>query len=368
LDIALVHPSLFPQLVPHIERNIEIYTESHDRQWVEELKYCLKYIAEEPERLEATALLESSSSESEVPPALSEEQVDAEVDAILSSNQFKNYTPEQVQLIVQGLRKRRTMLINEKDYLNAQRLENISRKLLSHGQFAEVEELQHSKRFELEQKIQEAESNLMVQKENWESLHNVFLERCREELDKLGQKHTEELSQLESEFNNPPPPNFQKYSSELLQLRRRQEASTLIKHFTTAGILKEQADALQRRENRRIVQNWHSNINDRIVKCKAKQLKEVNWKKLCWKREEREMIGDAEKEVAIAEKQVLHLKELLKRMRNEEKIAREMKKEASPGRSECNSRMEFRERKILNAKIYTRSVSRTATPRRKKKQ
>ena len=380
VEISLVDPAIFEKLIPHIQYYIDYYREAHDEYSVRELQYFLKYIEEEPRRREIEEMLRQPDPPPEKPPALTPAQVKKEVKKIWETEKIQAYNHEELDLIAAGMKKLRLRFIAKSDYLSAQRAEELSRKLISNGQLCFVETMQTTREVSLKEKLREAEKELEESKAKWERLHEGLRSARKKEFEDLEREHNEEIRKLEELYDAPLPPEIRKYSTGLLQLRRREKAMLQIKNFAGAAGIKQQADEMEAFENEKQVADWHAKIDDRIKKCRERQQKYVNGRRMYWAKEEQDMVGQANKEVMIAEKQISHLKESIGVTVKAKNLARVLRTTKNQGSElpavkkrtgamtpkEKDPRQEFQHRRILNAKIYTRTPLRPQTARQKK--
>ena len=381
VDISLVEPVLYPRLIPHIEYYIEYYTEARDEYAVRDLRYYLKYIEDEPRLREIEEMLREPDPPPQKPPALTPSQVKKEVKQIWNTEKIRAYSHEELDLVVAGMKKLRLKFITQGDYLSAQRAEELSRKLISNGQLCFVETMQEDKEVSLKEKLREAERELEESKAKWERLHEGMLAARKREFEGLQKEHTEEIRKLEALYDAPLPPEIRKYSQALLQLRRREKAMLQIKNFAGAAGIKQQADELEAFEDEKQIADWHAKIDDKIRKCRERQQKYVNGRRMYWAKEEQDMVGQANKEVSIAEKQIAHLKEnigVTVKAKNLAKVLRTARnkptselpavktRQYAMTPKEKDVKQDFQHRRILNAKIYTRTPTRPLTSRQKK--
>jgi hypothetical protein len=373
IDISLVDPAVFPNLVTYIHRFIEFYTEREDHRALRELQYYLSYIESEPRRREVRDLLQETAPSSRAHSVLTTGQIDAEVDRIIETGDVTKCNREQIPLLVEGLRQRRSHFIESKEYLKADEAERLSRILTSHGQLDSVEDMERLKAAELTEKLEQATRDLDAAKRKWEELHTGLRNARQAEFDQMARTHSEQIRNLEALFNVDPPPDIKKYSVALLQFRRREQAMIQIRQYARAAAMKEQADELQRIEDEQQIATWHDRIRDRIAKRRQKQRKQVNARRAYWKLEEEEMVRSADREVAIAQRQIEHLKGHIERRVREEEIAANLRQAEL---DECrigdlpplkksrgkDPKADFQHRRIVAAKIYSRRISRTGSP------
>lgn len=369
VDISLVDPQIYPSLIPLLKSYLEKAQNEGDLYQIREYDFFLRYIEYQPRREELSRILYRPRMPPPVKqPVLSPDRVSKEVSNILKTEIIPTYkNQEEVELIVRGLRERRANYINKGDYLKAEKAESLSRKLFSSGQLSTVEEIQHDKESDLKQKLDTSKNELEDSKKKWEELLQILRDKANEDFAELEKVHIEEMKQLEDLYNQPPPPNIRKYSQELLNLRRREEAMLSSKLYAQASNIKDQADELQEIEDQDQLKKWHNHISFRIQQTKEEHSKQLNKKKVFWKTEEQKMILLGNREIKKAEMAIEHLNLNLKETIEARKLTTLMKKETkkkektvpkkistsklkTPRRDEMT---EYRQRQLLNHNVYT---------------
>ena len=373
VDISLVDP----KILSHLDDTIALYKEQsiteHDTLALSKLNFYQKYIKELPRKQQIASLLAKEIPPPPyVPPALSPEQVEEEVKQILENNKIKYYKPDELDLVLEGLRKKKSESIAKGDYLEAQKAEHYTRAVLSYGQLGYVENLQNSKVTDLQAKLDEARESLQQKKQHWEELHHNLKMAAKEELAELQETHEYELRELEAQYDIEPPLSIIKYSNTLLTLRRKEEIMIKKRKFREADELKNIADELEEKENIDRAQRWKELLDLKVKNLKQKQEKFLQGRKNHWKKEETMLVNQANKEVEKDEKAIEHLEKNLKLAKEAKSLASNMKEESinikymesntkkstlppleSP-KSSTSRAIEHRQRAILNHKIYTR--------------
>lgn len=370
IDISLVDPRIYPSLVPLLKTYLEKAQNEGDSYKIREYEFYIRYIEYQPRREELTRILYRPKPPPPVKkPVLSEDRVSTEVNNILKTEKIPSYkNQEEVDLIVHGLRERRVNYISEGDYLQAEKAEELSRKLFSSGQLSTVESIQQDKEADLKNKLDTSISELEASKKKWEELLQTLRSKANEEFAELEQIHNDEIKELEDLYNQPPPPNIRKYSQALLNLRRRETAMLSSKLYAQAAKIKDQADELQEKEDQEQLDRWHNHISFRIQQTKEEHMRQLNKKKVFWKTEEQKMILLGNKEIKNAEMAIEHLSSNFKETHEARKLTTVMKKETkmkpknkvkkfpklelkTPRRDEKMT--EFRQRQLLNSHVYT---------------
>lgn len=371
IDISLVDPDILPHLDSVLCTYLDNYRQAKDQLVISKLEFYQKYINELPRRQEIAAILTKEPPPPPVViPALTPEQVNEEVDLILETGKIKYFKPDELDLILECLRKKRTEFIEEGNYLDAQKAEHYSKAVMSYGQLGFVENIQDSKASDLQVKLDEAKEQLEQKKVNWENLRKKLRKTANEELAELQKTHQSQIEKLESLYDTSPPPSIRKYSNNLLSIRKREQAMISSRLFAQAGKMKEEADELERQENVQQMEKWKEEIDTRIKNLRVKQEKALIVRKNYWKKEETNLINQANIEVEKEEKAIEHLEKNLEMAKSAKSMAENLKNDSKnvkdanesssslpplnnfrDSRSRANA---HRQRAILNHKIYTR--------------
>jgi hypothetical protein len=366
VDICLVDPRLYPLLEPTLQDYMEAFRAQKDAYNMKKIQFYMEYIREEPIRADAERLL-SMRVRTAPPkmPVLSPEEVSTEVDFILRSETFRAYPEDELELILEGLRQRRRECIDAKNYLGASRAEHFAKVVLSHGQLSEVATLQEDKCQFYETLLSEEREKLQILQARWQELYANMEQSAREDMLQMKTDYESSLAELNGLRNQPPCVEIHKYSAELLQLRRREQAMVQSRQFGNAARLKEIGDELQAREDEVIHNRWMGEIDQRIEKIRFTHLKKLQGRKAFWKSERRQLVDQANKETNLAQRTIEHLEKTLLDTQNAKSVTSDLI-EQNEGKQSLlpviSSRISERERstvhgqrRILNHKIYTRT-------------
>jgi hypothetical protein len=369
-NIIFVDPRLFPELQRMLLDLLVEAESSHEQDLTKRIQALIQYIEEEPERQAVSDLLSQPVPTVVVkPPALTDEQVEAELESIWSTQQIKSYSADELDLVVAGFRQRSADFIAANDYLNARKADEFAQILISHGQLGTVEVMQDSRVRELREKLDECRRCLAADKAKWECLLCHLRGLARDELDRLRESQEREIAALERLRASDPPPPARKYSNALLQLRRSERAQVARRDFSGAGETKAVADAMQRDEDADQVERWRRQIAARMENARRVHAKQIRVRNDHWRNEELVLVDTANKEVQLAEVAIAHLGENLRLATEARNTAANLREEkelmAQAGGAAALPRLmmkesptkggaEYRQRQILNAKIYTR--------------
>lgn len=370
VDICLVDPEIFAHLDSVLSSYMDHYKQIKDQLVISKLEFYKKYIDELPRRQEIAALLSKEPPPPPVViPALTPEQVSQEIDLILNTGKIKYFKPDELDLILEGLRKKRVEFINESRYLDAQKAEHFSRAVMSYGQLGFVEKLHKSKASDIQVKLGEAKAGLHKKKTNCRILHTNLRSSANDDLLNLQRSQQKEIEELEMLYESVPPPSIKKYSNALLSLKRREQAMIKARLFSKAGQIQKELDDLERQENEQHETKWKEEIDQRIRNLRKKQEKEMFVRRNFWRKEELQFVNLSNSEVEKDEKAIRHLEKNLEITQNAKLLVEHLKNDSKnvkevgdsftlphldQNRESMSRATAHRQRAILNSKIYTR--------------
>jgi DNA repair exonuclease SbcCD ATPase subunit len=334
---------------------------------VKKCDFLTEYITEYPRRQEISRILMNRPpSPPPKPPALPPEEVDEIVDNLLETDEIHFYPREELELILANLRKRRAEFQAQGEYLKAQKTDYYTKAILNYGQLGEVEKMQDSKVNDIKAKLNEAIEQSEKDKKKWETLYQNLKNEAIQDMSRINEGYEKEIEELQKLEEKDPPANFRKYSSAYLQLRKRQQAMILARKYEEAANTKDKADEMQKKEDEEQKQKWIKSISIMIEKKKSEQAKALKARQNHWSMEEKTMTKQANHEIEKSEKSIEHIKKSLKEAENAHNMASTLKEttklnaaglpplKSSSSLSQAN---EYRQRAILNTKIYTRPVT-----------
>ena len=112
-------------------------------------------------------------------------------------------------------------------------------------------------------------------KEKWENQFQMFEDVISEKLEELRKKHTDELSEFDSNIPDELPPKYRKHSVEYIQLRKKERLLARNQEFAEAQKIKVKADRLENEENTKQymkLQDDLQNQRDALVDRQNRQL------------------------------------------------------------------------------------------------
>ena len=381
VDISLFDPELFPLISSNLDISILRYEDAKDESAVRQLTYVQKYIDEEyPQELERERLLSARQRARQArPPPFTKDELDQEIEAVLDGER-KKYTKPQLDMIVEGLKRRRDEALAEEDYDEAELAKNCANEMIRESEFFYAVKIQEEKVDELKVKLEESRKSLHDLKSRWRAVLQNFQRQRDAELQEMYESNMRKLEDLERLKDEPPPPKFRKYSPQLLNMRIREKAMVTSKMYDEASVLQEEANRIQAVEDERNRQEWHANVDDQSQKLAEKLNKALSVRETNLAKEENNMRRQMRKELTSAERQVAHLEKAIEDSRsaimmpgeedkdlNQTTKSRTTKSRGVTPRSSLpslnltncaattpHSPKTFRQRRILNMQIYTR--------------
>ena len=146
VDISLVSPELYENLLPYIDQYILKFQDINDISSVNRLKFCRDYIYKYPERERIAKILTKRKSDPPPEPLpFTSEQLDEEIKRLLSLKKINssnvNYSPKEIDQLLIEMRNRRLEAAEEEDFDLADRLAYISTRLSSQGAINQIRKI-----------------------------------------------------------------------------------------------------------------------------------------------------------------------------------------------------------------------------------
>ena len=167
-------------------------------------------------------------------------------------------------------------VIESKDYMYAQEIED---KLNELNVFCtkSIYEQQQELSFDcLCRKLRDIECDLEDAEANKRDFIETFNIEKRKALDSLLQKQQEEIDKLDEEIQKGIPSQFNKYSGEYLNQRKKEKSLVSAKLYLAAYYMKKDTDKLQIRENEQIQSNWNNYNASRKENLSKQHKQQIN--------------------------------------------------------------------------------------------
>ena len=373
LDISLIDPQLFPLFYDLFPNYILKFQDQRDDATVEKLKFAQSYIDKYPERQRFQMMLrKTKKSEPVKKEVYSENELKSQVKKVMKNQPDDSYTNEQMDAIVAALRKKKQKYAENDDFDKADAITRITNKFIKHCEFSESNQIQNDKSKDLRQKLKEAKRNHIDLKQRWKQVFETFYQKFDNEYMEMVKAQDQEIAELEQQRNGEMPPKFNKYSSELLNLKQRNKAMVYSKRYTEASEMQAEIQKLEAIEDQHNYNEWMKALDDQISKAQTKhnQLRKIRENN--FRREEKCMKKTSKAELESSEKTIRNLRRAIKYAESQIYTMADDNPEPTTERSalpplnlslsavnappaqEPMTPTQFRQRAIINMKVYTK--------------
>jgi len=358
-DIHDVDPQLFSQITPLLQEKEKQLREWRNQPASKFVEQALSYIqnyrySEDPNQM--TGIVTRSDSKKD----FSEEDIAFSVNLALHRQDYWSIDPSMHKSVIKELKNIRVEALKNNDYALAEKCENATRKLISIESDAKYEDILTSKADQIENKYHIALKELQNLKEQQRIELNMKRSEMEQKVKELESSDESRLKSFDSQFDTEPPLEMQKFSPELLQLKRREKYMVLAKRYSEATQINEEIKQLEKIEREQQKNRWIAEL-----KLKKRDLS----KTLKEKREARvqslemgyiKLVQQYESELDHATKTADHLKTLYESLDKEcQKTIVQTKKSRQIDSNESSKSIAglFRQKARINAIVYTRSFS-----------
>lgn len=303
------------------------------------------------------------------------------IQEILSENDYSNVTQENAQDVLKELTVIHEKLQSKSRYAEANKINEACtnvRNFINSTKFAKI---QSKKYEEVETRLDTARSIRQNMQSDWKRLISAAEEKRDQELSDMQRDFENDLAEFDKLYSATPDTRFQKFSSELLNLRYRQKAMIQSNKFLEAKEIKQRADALENLEKEKNMNDWIDYLNKSRLDIIEKQQQQINHRNNIWTLEINKMKRNAKVEIKHAKQQEEHFSDRIEQIQSISELP-EMQSTIVPSttvplrraKSQRLDRTEkfeiplgekqktFRQRQIMNLIKYTR----VTTPRTKK--
>lgn len=314
VDISFVDPNLYPQIKEQIPNYILKFQDRRDEEAVNKLKFIDSYIDKYPERQRFEMMLTKRKKPDPVKREIySNEDLNKQVNSILRGTPSQlYYTTEESEAIINELKRRKTVYAEQEEYDKADYVNRATNQFIKLCECSESNKMQSEKAADLKQKLEEAEKNHEDLKQRWKQVFDTFYAKSDREYQEMTIKNQEEIDNLENQKSQKVPPKYNKYSAELLDLKKRNSAMVSSKRYDEATRLQIEIQKLQKLEDQKNVANWINLIDDQIDKAVDRQQKELTMRNNANQREEKTMRKMMKIELDSSEKFMMNLKKSIK--------------------------------------------------------
>lgn len=378
VDILLIDPQLYPVIVEPLNLYKGRYMDSKDDKVVEKIEWMLDYMKKWPERqMMAQKFAPLTRAPRPKPKPYTSQQAEDEVQYIMEGNPFKTYNPDQYQQLIEVLRKKRNYYTDMQEFETADRYSDKLKQLIGLSEASATLEMSQERAEELKGKITEAEESFEDMKRRWNKVLNNFYAAKEENLSNLRREQEEEYNKAAEKLNGNRPRTIPKVSPAMLELKRREESLVAAKKYLEASEVRSEINKFELTEGNVYQQQWDASTRNALKNLEKKQDQIYNIRKANLKRDEQDLIRNMNNELLAAEHKLETLKKLYEKT---EMILAPMQQAAANANAELNAPLtarsalppikipaktdngpaSFRQRALLNMKIYTRKPTKSA--------
>ena len=373
VDILLVDPNLYPSIIPPLEYYRKRYEQTNQDKVVEKIDWLIDYINKYPERQMIAAKLSQRPRSPRVkPPPFSRDECEEQINLILNKKTNMQYTKEEYQQLITEMKKKRKELIDDQEFQEADVYGDRIRTLINMSESSEAYKFSRSRCKDLEEKVQEAEDSLNDMRVRWERVLENFNQEREENLQSLRDEQQKEYEELQEKLETTYPKTLPKYTASHLELRRKEETLVLAKQYEEAQAIKNELETFEGgAELNQLEEQWRQSNQLQLNTLAKKHQSNYDIRVDNFQREEQAIRKAMKNELAAQEHKLETLKIMLRKA--------EMSADPTiPTRSSLPSiktirqvephELAFRQRALMNIKIYSLRPPQTArsSPRKKK--
>ena len=365
VDILLVDPLLYQSLVPPLEQMKIKYEDTKEDKVVEKIDWFIDYINTYPERKMISDKLCVVPRKPKVkPPPFDRDQLDSEIDTILNSDQNLNYSNEEYSQLISEMRSRRSKLVLNQEFQTAELYNQKIKKLISLSEATKAFEFSNNRANEIRAKVNEAEESLQDIKSRWFKVFNNFQSDKEKQLQKLKEEQENEYNELAQKLNETYPKTLPKISCTHLELKRQEEIYAAAKKFIEAGEIRNKLTQYEEREQEEFTAQWEAENRLKLNQLAKKHQELYDIKLYNLKRDETNLNRVMNTEIKAAERKLQSLKDMLEKTEMPSDSTAPKLRSTLPNlrtaRQVDPREVSFRQKALINMKIYTRRPPNTA--------
>ena len=359
-DINDIDPQLFPSMLPLLREKERQLKEWRNQPASRTIEAAIEHItnyrySEDPNQ--NPQLIQRSTNQ-----GTTQEDVDFAVNLILTGHPPESIDPALRSKVVKELGAKRTDALKNGEYLVAERCVIASRKLVELDNTDRYEEIQTERTEEVYDKYNQAQHDYESVKEEWERKIKEAEEAKQNTLKELDRKDAEELKEFDKVFETEVPPEMRKFSSTILQLRKREQYMVTAGRYSEANAVRAEALALEAKEREEQKKRYNADLQLKRQEFIKKQKEKHEARIISAQNAYNKVVVQAREEIDRAEKSAKKLEDKVSELERAAKLsARQDKARALQGTTEVqkSSAELFRQRAKINTIVYTR----TLTPR-----
>ena len=374
VDIILVDPLFYPQLKQPLTHFRDQYEDKGDTKLVKKIDFLIDYIDKYPERQMISEKLMGRPKTARVkPPPFTKEELENQVQSILENGISRDYSYDEYQQIIGEMRNRKTMYTENQDFEEADRYEEKLRQLISTSESHRAIEMTRETIDDIKRKVDDAEKSYKDAKSRWEKVIENFEREKKRSLESLQQEQDEEYQREAEKLEQKKPKTLPTASQQLLDLKRMEKLLVMSKRFAEAGQLNKKITVFEENEQYELREKWVKSNKITLNQLCKKQDQIYAIKVANLQRDENKLKRDMKKEMHALKHRVDALNLLLQK--NEQSIeemdqtatARTTTSETAglppikmPKKTVESGPRTFRQRALINMKIYTHVPPKTA--------
>jgi ElaB/YqjD/DUF883 family membrane-anchored ribosome-binding protein len=216
-------------------------------------------------------------------------------------------TDRNVNAIVSELRAIELRQLAEEDFDSAAHTEHCLRQAYATGTRFAAETITTARVTEISEQLAATRDDLAYLRDHWKEVLRKAAEKRDEDLEELRRSHQQELEEFDEFVHSEVPVHYRKLSPTLLQMRQRQHAMGSSKRYVEAKILKDEADALEAKENEENRQKWLARAEVDKRTLMKRQQERMSIREATWAKEIRGIERIAQREILNCLRTTEHL-------------------------------------------------------------
>ena len=249
------------------------------------------------------------------------------------------------------------------------------KQLIQLSEAAATLEMSQERAEELKAKVAEAEESYEDMKVRWNRVLNNFYAARKENLTNLVKEQEEEYNRAASKLQKSRPRSIPKVSPALLELKRREESLVAAKKYIEASEVRAEINKFEFTEENTFQQQWDASTRHALQHLEKKHDQIYKIREANLKRDELNLIRNMDNELNAAQHKLETLKKLYEKTEMFIAPIQQVANNANPSppatARSClppikmpakneNGPASFRQRALLNMKIYTRKPPKSA--------
>ena len=363
-DINDIDPQLFPAMLPLLrekERQLKEWrNQPASKTIADAIQYITHYKYSEDPNQNPQLLVRAMQNQ---PPGITQEDIDFAVNLLITGHSVDQIDPAVRAGTVKALAVKKAEALQNGDYLLAERCVITSRQLMELENTDRYEEIQTQKADEVYDKYNVAKIEYQKIKDQCDQKLKEAEKTREETLQELDRNDAKELKEFDKIFDTEVPPSFRKFSSTILQLRKREQYMVTCGRYAEANAVRAEAVALEEKEREEQKARYLAELNLKRQEFIKKQQEKHEARVLAANNAYDKVVVQVREELDRAEKS---LKKLEDRATDLDRAAALAAKEAKARAAQQNGEPPkksdaeiFRQRAKINSIVYTR----TLTPR-----